>query len=74
MWREIFQFVFLSLGVCGLLNMVITPWVHAWELHRLATRVEQLEIAMQSTGGDDDPDDGEPIIKESNVVAFGRVA
>ena len=69
------QIIILILGTCGLANMVIAPWVHAYELHRLARRIEQLEIAVrESEPPDDDPDDGELIDEENNVVAFGKVA
>ena len=71
--HEAVQIAFMVLGLCGLANMVIAPWVHAWKLHRIARRLDQIEISIAEFN-DDDPDDGEPIIEESNVVAFGKVA
>lgn len=74
MVEHVFHFAFLVVGLCGLANMVIAPWVHAWKLGRLATRLEKLELAIEQIDddGDDDPDDGEPIIEENNVIAFGK--
>ena len=70
--HEVFEWVFLVLGAIGLANMVIAPWVHAWKLRQLSARIEQLEIKWESDGGDD-PDDGESILEENNVVGWFRV-
>ena len=73
--HEVAQWVFLILGCCWLGGAAIAPWVHAYQLQRLTLRVEELELALQGSGGpDDDPGDEEPVVEMSNVVAFSRVA
>ena len=75
---KIFHTSFLVLSACGLANMVIAPWVHAWQLRRLVARVNMLETTVKANQTDDDdpdpPDDGKPIVDEINVVAFAKKA
>lgn len=71
---------FQILGLLGLCSIIIGPWIHAWKLEKIDTRLTEIEnkietITFDDSDNDYDPDpEQEPISEDTNIIAIGRKA